>query len=346
MTYRPSRQLERIVETLIPPAYREQALGDLAECSRSQREYLGNLASIFPGMLRSQIVRRVHPWGFVFNTMVSAVSFVVTQGYPRASFFGQPGAWLRLAVPWIVWIAGLVLADAYGPVDKPAPRANTRLFLATFAATLGAAAVAGVPVPGVLIALAIVIVLSVLVFVPWLMKHQPMFPPLSLETLPQQVAAFQKGIWWRNLIETLAGIFVVSINLREVWNPGNRLEFASHLLLVLGACFVIGVLHVYAGARKVPEEASRAELLRFHCAELARQYRMLRAVPWWYLLPFVPGIVLGFIEKWGSRSPLSTALGAAAVALIFVWIWRLNQRGAKKLEQQLDEAVQLEGQLQ
>ena len=78
--------------------------------------------------------------------------------------------------------------------------------------------------------------------------------------------------------------------------------------------------------------------LEFTRSELVRQRDLLRSVWWWYLLPFVPGMLLILVGYSLEGSELWDLLpSATVVAVTFVGIGLLNQRVARKLQRRLDE---------
>lgn len=139
--YRPPRWLDGLAGRLVPPASAEHVLGDLTECSSSDLEYLRHLASILPGAIWIQVRRRGHRAGVRLNAILSALVLVVAHGFPRAPFFAEPWALLRLALPWALWVTGCILAAAYGLRDRPQEWSRT-VFFGTIVAALGGAALA------------------------------------------------------------------------------------------------------------------------------------------------------------------------------------------------------------
>jgi hypothetical protein len=332
MSYQPSRWLERLAETLVPPASAEHALGDLAECSGSRGRYLANLLSILPRVIWSQIRRRYTIGGVCFNAALTGVVLTVSQAVSNAQLFDDQSAGLRLAVPWVIWVAGCALASAYGPPDKPR-QWNSRIFWITIAATLGSGAAIGVPIVPLTIGIVLVITILVSLSMPWLKTMDPR-APVSIETLPEQARQFQQMIWWRNARESAAAFLVLTFNARDVWQADNRLAGAGHLLLVLGMLVVMGFLHLRAGSRAVPAAADTRTMLRFHTREIARQRDVLRAVPLWYLLPFVPGITVLAFSKTETLGA-GALLGFSIVLGFFGAVWWLNLVAARWLDGQL-----------
>ena len=77
-----------------------------------------------------------------------------------------------------------------------------------------------------------------------------------------------------------------------------------------------------------------------HRRELERQRDLARDVWKWYLLPFVPGL-LAVVAVPALHSPPEKWIRALPFILLwaamFYAVWRLNKRGANKLQRQIDE---------
>ncbi len=171
-------------------------LGDLAESSRSNREYLRQFMSVLPRVVWTQVRRRATIGGLVFHGVVAAISLLAVL-VP----LGQPLDWLRAAIPWACWLAGCALAAAYGPHRTPVTW-NNRVLAAGYLAALGSAAALGLPVLWVGAALAAGFAFTLLLSMPWVTSAAP--APLSPETLADHARHFQRLIWWRNARESLA----------------------------------------------------------------------------------------------------------------------------------------------
>jgi hypothetical protein len=335
--YSPSPRLERLAERLIPPACAEHVLGDLAEASSSRAAYVRNLISVLPHVIWSQVRRRVTVIGMLCYAMMTAA--LLTAFVNARSVSHEPTLLLRVAVPGVIWVIGRALAAAYGPPDKRA-RSNRTLSVATTVTAVAAAAATSLPVVRVVMALGAVYVTGVLLSRPWI----PQPPPLSPETLADHARLFQKRIWWRNLVESVAGVVVLVANARDLWYAQSNMSRLAPVLMIAGVVFVIGFLYLAAGARPVPPDATLSAMLRFHRCELARQRDILQRVLWWYLLPFVPGILAIAVSH---RPPSAGAIVGLLlfVGSIFSLVWRLNLRAARLLDGEVYKVDALEGQL-
>jgi hypothetical protein len=329
MTQHP-RWIERLAAALVPPASEEHVLGDIAETSRTPRQYVRNLLSILPHVVWTQVRRRATPGGIVFNGIVSGIAFLVSLG-PEAVFFDSAYGPLRLLAVWATWIAGCALSAAYGPRDKPIA-SNIWLFSATVAATLAMAALQNVPVVSIAIAIAALIAISLVFAMPFLKQKAP--PPLSLESVADHARLFQRVVWWRNVREAAAALFVVGANTNDLYQGENAIATAARLLLIAGTLFIMWYLFARAGTRPVPDTVDADAVLRFHRGELTRQRDILRAVPLWYLLPFAPGFIALALSNWSSQGP-AVLLGLLGVLVLCTVVWLLNVWAARSLQKQI-----------
>jgi hypothetical protein len=284
----------------------------------------------------------VNKGGVIFNALVSGVALFMA---PKPPAFDAPSDWIRLVAPWAVWMAGSVLAAAYGPAGQPW-RSNHKVLFASVIAAVVAGGLVGVPLATVAIGLGVLMGFLVVLSMPWL-KTQKLLQPLSMETLPDQARAFQKTIWWRNAREMAAAVVVLGANVPDFFRGDSTSDRAGHALLIAGTLFVMYYLVFRAGARDVPADSDAKDVLRFHHAELTRQRDILRDVPRWYLLPFLPGIVVELASKWasGASTLVSVVVMFTVIGGAFYLIWRLNLWAATWLDGQLKQAEALEEQL-
>ncbi len=173
---------------------------------------------------------------------------------------------------------------------------------------------------------------------------------VTLEDIRGRAAKFEKRIRNRNLREYIASAVVIAIFGFYAWHfPGWMMELGS-TLTVAATIFVMWQLHRRGRSQAMPDGATTAGLLEYHRRELSRQRDMLRAIGLWYLLPFVPGMVLIFLGRYFqlhtpgrtlARDHLAIVLGASIAALIFIIILLLNLWGAAKLQNRIHELDKL-----
>jgi hypothetical protein len=149
---------------------------------------------------------------------------------------------------------------------------------------------------------------------------------------------FERTISRRNRREYAASAFVVVWFSVWAWFAESAVVALGCWLVVLAALWVVFHLHRGGTARRPAGEQEVMSGLEFLRSELVRQRDLLRSVWWWYLLPFVPGMLLilvGYSLEQPGRWDL-LALGIFAT-VTFVGIGLLNQRVARKLQRRLDD---------
>ncbi len=118
----PSRVAEAVVGILIPPACREQVLGDLRERYTGPRRYFADACSAVPCVIVSRIRRTTDPRVLLLEAFALYLSFVgVARALGQTSFLYEPLGLLRLAIPTAVTLLALVLADAYADPARRSP---------------------------------------------------------------------------------------------------------------------------------------------------------------------------------------------------------------------------------
>jgi len=122
----PPRVLQAIVAIFIPPACREEVLGDLHERCTSPVQYCRESLLTVPLVIQSRIRRTTDPPLLLMHALVLYLSyFTVAWLIDRAALYDQWGL-LRLALPGLVTLLGLILEDAYAKPGHRSPLRMTR----------------------------------------------------------------------------------------------------------------------------------------------------------------------------------------------------------------------------
>jgi hypothetical protein len=162
---------------------------------------------------------------------------------------------------------------------------------------------------------------------------------MSVREIRARAERLERTVRWRNLREYAAAAIVIPVFAVQAWFAETAAVALGCWLVALAALWVVYHLHRRGTARRPAGEQGATSCLEFHRSEIVRQRDLLRSVWWWYLLPFVPGMLLIIVGR-ALEQPdrLAAALGAAMfLAVIFVAIGRLNQRVARKLQRRLEE---------
>ena len=118
----PSKTAEAVLGILLPPACREQVLGDLHERYTGPVRYFGDALSAVPCVIISRIRRTTDPQVLLMEAFALYLSFVgVAWISGQSAFLYEPWGLLRLAIPTAVVLVALVLADAYADPAKRSP---------------------------------------------------------------------------------------------------------------------------------------------------------------------------------------------------------------------------------
>ncbi len=166
---------------------------------------------------------------------------------------------------------------------------------------------------------------------------------MSLNEIRHKAQRFQIRIRNRNLREYVAAVFVFMAFSYFAWRfPPMRLGCG---LTLAGTLYVMYQLHTRGAAKTVPEAIALSACIDFHRRELERQRDLARDVWKWYLLPLVPGPVAVVAmplwqappEDWVHALPFMILLPAICYVT-----WRLNKRGADKLQCQIDDLTAID----
>lgn len=110
----PPQMIEKVVGVLLPPACREEVLGDLHERYAGRRPYLAEAVRTVPLVILSRIRRTTDPGLLLLEAMALYLSLVLgVRVFGDPAFLEQPQAYFRLAFPVLVALLALVLVDAY-----------------------------------------------------------------------------------------------------------------------------------------------------------------------------------------------------------------------------------------
>jgi hypothetical protein len=109
----PPKIIELIAGFLIPPASREEVLGDLRERYENLARYLFEAAYTIPLVLYSRIRRTTDAVVALMEAVSMFTAFVLAAGWLDRGLLVDQRGFLRLAIPPVVALAVLVLADAY-----------------------------------------------------------------------------------------------------------------------------------------------------------------------------------------------------------------------------------------
>ena len=111
----PSKTAEAVIAVLLPPACREEVLGDLHERYTSPLQYISDAMRTVPLVILSRIRRTADPQVLLIRAFAVYVSFLGAAGLSDGTFLREPWGLLRLAIPAAMVMLGLILEDTYAP---------------------------------------------------------------------------------------------------------------------------------------------------------------------------------------------------------------------------------------
>jgi len=115
----PSKAAESVVAVLVPPACREEVVGDLHQRYRSPIQYAADVLCTIPLVIMSRIRRTTDVQVLVIQGFALFVSFLGAAWLGNRAFLYDQWAMPRLAAPAAMMILGLILDDAWA---KRGPR--------------------------------------------------------------------------------------------------------------------------------------------------------------------------------------------------------------------------------
>jgi hypothetical protein len=123
MMAHPPEFAEDLVGWFLPPACREEVLGDLCESYQNVFQYALGAATVIPRVTLSQIRRNTGAWIFLLTTC--GVCYSVAAGVVNLSLKGDPSALLRLAIPVVPAVLILLIRNGFAALEDRRRRAIT-----------------------------------------------------------------------------------------------------------------------------------------------------------------------------------------------------------------------------
>jgi hypothetical protein len=170
---------------------------------------------------------------------------------------------------------------------------------------------------------------------------------MSVEQLRSKAGKHRRTISWRNGREYVAALAVIVFFGFEFWRRTDVLTRVGFGVMIAGLLYVVWHLHSKGSVTRLPENLGLASSVDFHRRELERQRDLLRSIWSWYLGPMIPGLLILMVAM-GRTNPghlkhFGWVIGVygAVVALAFFFVWRLNERAARRLQQRIDELDEL-----
>jgi hypothetical protein len=167
---------------------------------------------------------------------------------------------------------------------------------------------------------------------------------MSVEQVRLEARRFQRKISARNLREYVAALAVFAFFgyefLRVRGLPLLRVGFG---LILAGTAYLVWHLLSKGSPAEADESAGLSGWIEFRRRELVRQRDLLQGIWRWYLGPVIPGILVVVIAfgrvVWRRVAHPAFLVGTDVLlmAAVFFVLDRVNAKGARKLQWQIDE---------
>jgi hypothetical protein len=365
----PPKLMEAMLGLLIPPACRQEVLGDLHERYMSARQYIVDAVRIVPLVIASRLRRTTDPQVFLMQAFAVYFSFLGAAWQLRGtSFLNEHSGFLRLTIPTAAAMLALMLADAYANpqkrwllkpiVDAAFGVASAFLTQAVLSLARGELVVpAAIMIFGGGMGMLLVSALR-LIFPSAANRPQEALSnarlsdgkdqiaeefKMSLIEIRQKSQKFEKQVRWSN-VQLLAGIMVVSSIVflgRKVMTDQPATGRVVGGVAIVAALYVIYQLYRRGSARAVPPDANLQTSIELYRAQLERRRKALRGIWSWYAGP-----ILVALTAFGLQAPLANLdqpglwwKVAPFVVLSIFWSVMMahqSRRAANDLQREID----------
>ena len=117
----PSKTLEAIVGFFLPPACREEVLGDLFERYTGPVQYIFLAMRVVPCVILSRIRRTADARVLLMEALLIYASYLTAAWYTNKTVLIDQWGFFRLAVPAVLAVAFMMVGDAWAPARERSP---------------------------------------------------------------------------------------------------------------------------------------------------------------------------------------------------------------------------------
>jgi hypothetical protein len=117
----PSKIAEALVYWFLPPACREEVLGDMRERNHTLAQYLVEAMGTVPCVIASRIRRTTDAVLALMEALSMYTAFVMAAWWLDRELLPQGYGFTRLAIPPAIFLLAIILADAYSNPKKRWP---------------------------------------------------------------------------------------------------------------------------------------------------------------------------------------------------------------------------------
>jgi hypothetical protein len=117
----PSKVAEALVYWLLPPACREEVLGDMRERNQTSAQYLVEATCTVPSAIYSRIRRTTDAVLTLMVALSMYTAFVMSARWLDPELLFREYGFARVAIPTAIFLVAIILADAYSDPKKRWP---------------------------------------------------------------------------------------------------------------------------------------------------------------------------------------------------------------------------------
>ncbi len=170
-------------------------------------------------------------------------------------------------------------------------------------------------------------------------------PTLTLEELQAADRDLRRSVRRMNIQEWVAGVFLVPWCLYSAYRAERTPTAVGMLLLATSGLFICYVIFKRSRVPSVSPSAPTREFYEEHVGALTRRAELLESVWRWYLLPFVPGIAVVYIDAVVVvlGRPVVTPRAYAVLGFtllvavaVYLVVGVVNRRAARKIRRRIE----------
>jgi hypothetical protein len=163
-------------------------------------------------------------------------------------------------------------------------------------------------------------------------------PEMSLEQVREKARQLERRVARRNRREYIAAVIAVFSYGWILWRVPVGAARIGAGLIIAATILICYRLHAYGSASSLRADVGIKNSLEFYRVQLERQRDLLRSVWLWFLLPFVPGFVVGLIGLARAQPSLMSPIVVYGVLLVMLGLGlhALNRRAAARIQRALD----------
>ena len=339
---RPPALLDAFVRRLVPPAVREDVVGDLWERYRSPLTFTGQALRALPWLFFAQVRRTA------VVPVLGVQFFVLFACFGGFEFRSSPPAHADALIATLAALAGLALRDAYRSADSR----TLRRAVGDVLAVLVGVAMSQIVLRGLIdlsilpadwrlpprllvfgaFALPVLIALRTGTDVDDADRTRVRPRTVSLAT---EYDRYRRRVSLRNLAESGALAAVAIGSTAYLGRYGTPAGLASWLMI--GGFAVLAAALIARGWAPRLAGVDAPNLAVGYGRELLRQHRLRRVVVWWWFVPLFVGVITGLVVPALVADRVLAALsGVASIGLLGYCIDQYNALRGRRVQSEVE----------